>query len=828
MADFELPAFAEFTFTLPKTSTNAATASPPSPASPAFTPPREYDPPPTRTSTAVGATPPPRASIFKRFYERTERYSLVTGKWDEVGVEQISSCGHYLFTAVHRMWPKHPQYEGYEDHTDLHIHSRTLVRILRHDISELSTSEGMYDDKPAVRDPELFHAAEQIERVLQEKKELVKELAAEEEEEDKAGKNGRKTAELATGAAEEKVEAVKKEGSRLGLDDYEALWDDGDAVDGSGADEEKVKTRAEVKEEVDHLGVLVEWLNEKFGSTRAFRPQISDELLWAVFKRNSLAVTAHDVSGERQGFRITHASYMKTSDGPVFAVSGTFREWTGSKYKKTHISVRVPKFNGLQPFSALPIEPLEPGLPLHNELTARGKRYCELTGDAGDGGCRFLNYGGVLMQSIGGRSEKRVIRLRAEGRAVVDVKSYRRMNPSDYISPRDDRYDAEDDYGDHYGYRRDDDGYGGHRHVPRRSAAASPTFSNALPPAELCLLPPTVFGFSLVHREWGELTVELFSPIEFRDEAWDLLVLEEETKVLVKGLVESNEAVRRAQGRGRGTRKAGGNSEEEEEAEEKKPKLVTDIIEGKGGGLVIALHGLPGTGKTLTAEAVAESLRVPLYTVGAGSLGVHADVLEKRLRDTLDVAEGWGAVLLIDEADVFLEERSRTDVARNAMVSVFLRMLEHHSGVLFLTTNRIDEAFMSRFSLAITYPALDKSSRKLIYLHFLALAGVGIEGAPESAATLNEVKPAEGKSNISAKYLDKIAGYAGFNGRQIKNIVRTAQSLALSQSVPLTETQLDVVIKTAQDFQRDLDEADEKGVYEAKGEGWKDRTNVFI
>lgn len=55
--------------------------------------------------------------------------------------------------------------------------------------------------------------------------------------------------------------------------------------------------------------------------------------------------------------------------------------------------------------------------------------------------------------------------------------------------------------------------------------------------------------------------------------------------------------------------------------------------------------------------------------IGAGELGVNADVLEKRLRDVLDVGGSWGAVLLIDEADVFLEERSLHDVSRNAMVS---------------------------------------------------------------------------------------------------------------------------------------------------------------
>jgi hypothetical protein len=58
-------------------------------------------------------------------------------------------------------------------------------------------------------------------------------------------------------------------------------------------------------------------------------------------------------------------------------------------------------------------------------------------------------------------------------------------------------------------------------------------------------------------------------------------------------------------------------------------------------------------------------------------------------------------VLLIDEADVFLEKRTLTDVHRNALVSVFLRLLEYYEGILFLTTNRV--ATVSIFSLSRSY-----------------------------------------------------------------------------------------------------------------------------
>lgn len=67
---------------------------------------------------------------------------------------------------------------------------------------------------------------------------------------------------------------------------------------------------------------------------------------------------------------------------------------------------------------------------------------------------------------------------------------------------------------------------------------------------------------------------------------------------------------------------------------------------------------------------------------------------------------------------VFLQERNKEDLTRNAVVSVFLRVLEYYSGILFLTTNRvgiIDQAFRSRIHLSLYYPALDKDATLTIW-----------------------------------------------------------------------------------------------------------------
>lgn len=86
-----------------------------------------------------------------------------------------------------------------------------------------------------------------------------------------------------------------------------------------------------------------------------------------------------------------------------------------------------------------------------------------------------------------------------------------------------------------------------------------------------------------------------------------------------------------------------------------------------------------------------------------------------------DLAEAWNAVLLVDEADIFLEQRKNRDLSRNGLVTAFLRRMEYFRGLLFLTTNRvgqIDDAFVSRVHMAIGYERLSPEFRRNIWEGF--------------------------------------------------------------------------------------------------------------
>lgn len=117
--------------------------------------------------------------------------------------------------------------------------------------------------------------------------------------------------------------------------------------------------------------------------------------------------------------------------------------------------------------------------------------------------------------------------------------------------------------------------------------------------------------------------------------------------------------------------------------------------------------------------------------VSTGELGMSAGKFEQELQKILDIAHAWGAVLLLDEADVFLEERYVHDVGRNALVSIFLRLLEYFQGMLFLTTNRVetfDAAFQSRIHLALKYGELTHKAKKSVFKLFVNKVKA-IEGA---------------------------------------------------------------------------------------------------
>jgi len=73
-----------------------------------------------------------------------------------------------------------------------------------------------------------------------------------------------------------------------------------------------------------------------------------------------------------------------------------------------------------------------------------------------------------------------------------------------------------------------------------------------------------------------------------------------------------------------------------------------------------------------------------LLSLTVADLGTEETTMEAQLAKWLDRATSWNGIVLIDEADIYLERREKEDLSRNSLVTAFLRTMEYYSGTLFL------------------------------------------------------------------------------------------------------------------------------------------------
>ncbi|KDN68602.1 putative ATPase [Colletotrichum sublineola] len=277
----------------------------------------------------------------------------------------------------------------------------------------------------------------------------------------------------------------------------------------------------------------------------------------------------------------------------------------------------------------------------------------------------------------------------------------------------------------------------------------------------LMCLPSTMKGFDMNTKTWSERTHLSKSCSVWNREAFEDLVIEPKTKDLVKAVVMNRLA-----------------SEES-----------TDLIQGKGNGLFILLHG------------VAEIAEKPLYKVTCGDVGTKPDEVEKYLEVVTLLGKTWGCVVLLDEADVFLEQRSLANLKRNALVSVFLRVLEYYDGILILTTNRVgtfDEAFKSRIQLNLRYNKLDEDKRLKIWNNFITRLELRTHKGHDKSSHDYGINSDSIRSKLQALAAENL------NGREIRNAISTARQLASFKREAMDYGHLSSVITEANNFEQYL------------------------
>ena len=182
-------------------------------------------------------------------------------------------------------------------------------------------------------------------------------------------------------------------------------------------------------------------------------------------------------------------------------------------------------------------------------------------------------------------------------------------------------------------------------------------------------------------------------------------------------------------------------------------------------GVRALFSGPSGTGKTLAARLLAASLKMDLYRLDLSSVvNKYIGETEKNLNQVFSRAEELDVILLIDEGDALLTQRTGVQTSNdryaNLETNYLLQRLEAFEGILIVTTNagdRIDTAFQRRMDVVVSFRAPDAAERWLIWqLHL-----------PPAYA-------------IDHALMDEIASRCALNGGQIRNAVLHASLLALN------------------------------------------------
>ncbi|KAK2596210.1 hypothetical protein QQS21_006358 [Conoideocrella luteorostrata] len=510
----------------------------------------------------------------------------------------------------------------------------------------------------------------------------------------------------------------------------------------------------------EHLGLLYDIMKEELGELINLRKDylknkfVSFEHLWTILPPECI------IYGHKEGKPVAalfkRGHYVRTNCGPAYNLDCRIIEWDGVKMGWNSVTMQVPGFLGFENFTCLPCYPLEyhhSSEAVKEMLRERGRRFESLAG------YHYRQYEGVALYHPEADTEK-TCRENIQSRIVVDCANWEKYNPDhriwlDALHPDNNDegngYDSDNDESDRYSCNSYD-------------SSSTQNEENEVTPLteeQLIFTSPIVRGYSLGTKRWMEFFLDDVTDVEFDTKAFSSLVMPAEKKELILAFAE---------------------------AQAKYKDAFDDVITGKGKGIIMLLCGGPGIGKTLTAESVAEQMRVPIYSMSAGDLGNDAYSVENSLGSILKMVSNWNAVLLLDECDVFLEERTSESLERNRIVAIFLRMLEYYEGILFLTTNRIkqmDPAFHSRIHITIEYGPLDQDARAKVWKAFLG-----------RSVSLDRKTKGNGAHNVGDVEIAELSKL-DLNGRVIKNMVKAANLLAFHRKERLDAGHLRTVLRVA-------------------------------
>ncbi|MEG4495436.1 ATP-binding protein [Microcoleus sp. D3_18_C4] len=205
-----------------------------------------------------------------------------------------------------------------------------------------------------------------------------------------------------------------------------------------------------------------------------------------------------------------------------------------------------------------------------------------------------------------------------------------------------------------------------------------------------------------------------------------------------------------------------------------------------GKGINALFTGVPGTGKTMAAEAIARELQLDLYKIDLSQIvSKYIGETEKNLDRIFTAAATSNAILLFDEADALFGKRSEVKDARdryaNIEIGYLLQKMEEYEGIAILTTNlgnNIDDAFTRRLSFIIGFPFPKETERYQIWQHIFP------DSTPRSA-------------DLDLEFIARRFEIAGGN---IRNIALAAAFLAAAEGIEIRMSHL--IRATQREYQK--------------------------
>lgn len=476
------------------------------------------------------------------------------------------------------------------------------------------------------------------------------------------------------------------------------------------------------------------------------KSHIEFDELCSLFEECQMAIT----SDKKQACKVIDVSLIPESEKShgALKIRCVHLDYDGQFIGPVHMQFKIKKYSGARRVTTLPVHPycmnVDPA-GVRETLVVRGKKFMEVA--AG----RHMHCRGTAISP----------REQVDAQVMVDFQQAISRHPHwapAIIGVGADIDDEENDVWELCREKRMPDAF-----LQPREMSGGGGYMGGLSEDELMLLPYRVYGFVLRARKWAAFDIDDLHEVRTRPggEGFKQLVLPSGHRSKLEPLLRHHFRQRQYA-----------------KAEQHSPHYGSNKLPG----LTILLHGVPGVGKTLTAECVASHFSKPFFPLSCSTILTGSpDDVTARIEEIFSLAAAWDAVLLLEDAEPLVllhhHHHSNND---STTTTAFLRALDNYSGLLFLhtttsttTSPSLNPALRTRLRLSLSYPPLNERAT-------LDVWDVGIWQTKQQYPS-TRIKADEILSYAAERYRDVHS--SRWTGRMIHNAFQNAVALAEDEAL---------------------------------------------